>query len=221
MSSLWPARPKCSPAVGKFRTDALARKAPKRAWQKLSSWRGAKGQRFCDWVVVDLAEPAPGRHQLLVRRNRSTGELAHYRCHSATPASLATLVKVAGSRWRVEETFQSGKGAGRAGRFMTKAPTCPAPQRPVAEGLHAAVGKHSPTADKKELQRTGNLRREHVNVQRPGKAPGQRYRTPGLLVLSSLARRSVCRISLFAPLTSLPLVLCALGALSAWSGCGR
>lgn len=44
---------------------------------------------------------------------------------------------------------------------------------------------------------------------------------PGLLVLSSLARRSVCRISLFAPLTSLPLVLCALGALSAWSGCGR
>ncbi|MFF0225919.1 hypothetical protein [Streptomyces sp. NPDC004629] len=26
------------------------------------------------------------------------------------PAFLATLVKVAGSRWRVEETFQSEKG---------------------------------------------------------------------------------------------------------------
>jgi hypothetical protein len=47
---------------------------------------------------------------LLIRRNRTTGELAYYRCHSTTSASLATLVKVAGSRWRVEETFQSEKG---------------------------------------------------------------------------------------------------------------
>ncbi|GFH36856.1 hypothetical protein SCWH03_30890 [Streptomyces pacificus] len=82
--------------AGKFRADALAAKVPKRAWQKLSAGRGAKGQRFYDWAVIDLAEPAPGRHQLLIRRNRSTGELAYYRCHSTTPASLATLVRVAG-----------------------------------------------------------------------------------------------------------------------------
>ena len=50
------------------------------------------------------------RHQLLIRRNRSTGELAFYRCYSPRPVPLATLVKVAGQRWRVEETFQSGKG---------------------------------------------------------------------------------------------------------------
>ncbi len=96
--------------AGKFRADALAAKVPKRAWQKLSAGRGAKGQRFYDWAVIDLAETAPGRHQLLIRRNRTTGELAYYRCHSTTPASLATLVKVAGSRWRVEETFQTEKG---------------------------------------------------------------------------------------------------------------
>jgi hypothetical protein len=96
--------------AGKFHADALARKVPKRAWQKLSVGRGAKGHRFYDWPVIDLAEAAPGRHHLLVRRNRSTGELAYYRCHSTTPASLATLVKVAGSRWRVEETFQTEKG---------------------------------------------------------------------------------------------------------------
>nr|WP_307060124.1 IS701 family transposase [Streptomyces achromogenes] len=96
--------------AGTFRADALARKVPKRAWQKLSAGRGAKGQRFYDWAVIDLADPSPGRHQLLIRRNRTTGELAYYRCHSTTSASLATLVKVAGSRWRVEETFQSEKG---------------------------------------------------------------------------------------------------------------
>jgi len=47
---------------------------------------------------------------LLVRRNRRTGELAFCRCYSADPVPLSTLVKVAGRRWIVEETFQSAKG---------------------------------------------------------------------------------------------------------------
>lgn len=63
--------------AGTFRAEALARKVPKRVWQKLSAGRGAKGQRFYDWAVIDLADPAPGRHQLLIRRNRNTGELAY------------------------------------------------------------------------------------------------------------------------------------------------
>ncbi|MBK3574964.1 IS701 family transposase [Streptomyces sp. MBT65] len=96
--------------AGTFRVDALAKKVPKRAWQKHSAGRGAKGQRFYDWAVIDLAEAAPGHHQLLIRRNLTTGELAYYRCYSPEPVPLTTLVKVAGSRWRVEETFQSEKG---------------------------------------------------------------------------------------------------------------
>ncbi len=46
--------------AGKFRADALAAKVPKRAWQKLSAGAGAKGHRFYDWAVIDLAEPRPG-----------------------------------------------------------------------------------------------------------------------------------------------------------------
>lgn len=38
------------------------------------------------------------------------GELAFHRCYSAHPVPLATLVKVAGRRWTVEESFQSAKG---------------------------------------------------------------------------------------------------------------
>jgi SRSO17 transposase len=96
--------------AGKFRADTLAKKMPKRAWQKLSAGAGAKGNRFYDWAVIDLAERGPGSRQLLIRRNRSTGELAYYRCYSPVPAPLARFVNVAGSRWRVEEFFQSDKG---------------------------------------------------------------------------------------------------------------
>jgi len=96
--------------AGTFRADALVKKVPKRAWQKLSAGRGAKGQRFYDWAVIDLTEATPGSPQLLIRRNRTTGEFAYYRCLSPQPVPLTELVRVAGSRWRVEETFQTEKG---------------------------------------------------------------------------------------------------------------
>lgn len=59
---------------------------------------------------VHIADDRPGHGQLPVRRNRRTGELAFYRCYSPTTVPLSTLVCVAGRRWTVEETFQSGKG---------------------------------------------------------------------------------------------------------------
>ncbi|MFJ2194022.1 IS701 family transposase [Kitasatospora sp. NPDC087861] len=96
--------------AGKFRADALVKKLPKRAWQKLSAGAGAKGQRFYDWAHINLPNEASGHRHLLIRRNRTTGELAYYRCYSLRPVPLAALVRVAGSRWRVEETFQAGKG---------------------------------------------------------------------------------------------------------------
>ncbi|MFF6877902.1 IS701 family transposase [Streptomyces sp. NPDC012474] len=96
--------------AGRFRADALARKVPKRAWQKLSAGTGAKGHRFYDWAVIGLVDPCAGRRQLLIRRKRGTGELAYYCCYSPVPVPLTELVRVAGSRWRVEEFFQAGKG---------------------------------------------------------------------------------------------------------------
>jgi hypothetical protein len=60
------------------------------------------------WVTV--SDPGPGYRYLLIRRNRSTGELASCRCCSPRPITLAALVKVAGLRWTIEENFQAGKG---------------------------------------------------------------------------------------------------------------
>lgn len=96
--------------AGRLRADALVKKLPKRAWQKLSAGSGAKGHRFYDWALADIADDEPGHRNLLVRRNRTTGELAFYRCYSATRVPLSTLVRVTGRRWTVEETFQSSKG---------------------------------------------------------------------------------------------------------------
>lgn len=43
----------------------------------------------CDWAVIDLTDPRPGSRQLLIRRNRSTGELAYYRrCRRVGTRSL-------------------------------------------------------------------------------------------------------------------------------------
>lgn len=62
--------------AGKFRADTLVKQLPKRAWQKLSAGAGAKGHRFYDWALADIADERPGHRFLLVRRNRRTGELA-------------------------------------------------------------------------------------------------------------------------------------------------
>jgi hypothetical protein len=85
--SRWPARTK-SPPAGRFRADTLAKKVPRRAWQKLSAGAGAKGHRFYDWAVIDIADPAPGSRQLLIRTPGTAGRCpAHHVAASGTSAS--------------------------------------------------------------------------------------------------------------------------------------
>jgi SRSO17 transposase len=100
--------------AGTQRADEIAQALPRRAWQRLSAGPGAKGPRVYDWALIDTDEhddaERPGHRWLMVRRNITTGELAYYRCYSPEPVPLAILVKVAGRRWTVEESFQAGKG---------------------------------------------------------------------------------------------------------------
>jgi SRSO17 transposase len=95
-------------ATGKTRADELAAAAPAKGWQRLSAGIGSKGHRLYDWLLLDPA--TPGGQQLLVRRSISKPtELAYYICHTTYPVPVAELVRVAGSRWAVEETFQFAK----------------------------------------------------------------------------------------------------------------
>jgi SRSO17 transposase len=88
-----------------IRADGLAAKVPGRGWQRLSCGPGSKGERLYDWALC----AAGGGRQLLIRRSLSSGELAYYLCWSPRTASMAELVKAAGARWAVEESFQAAK----------------------------------------------------------------------------------------------------------------
>ncbi|MEY9848677.1 SRSO17 transposase [Streptacidiphilus sp. BW17] len=98
--------------AAKFQAKTLAARIPTWAWQRLSAGTGAKGERYYDWAQIDIHDPTgrPGHWCLLVRRNRRTGALAFYRCFSPRPVPLSEMVRVAGRRWTIEETFQAGKG---------------------------------------------------------------------------------------------------------------
>ncbi len=103
-----------SRAIGAQRVDQIAAALSPRAWNRYSAGHGAKGLREYDWAWVAITPPddeKAGHHWLLIRRRLRDGELAFYRCWSVTPVALPTLVRVAGTRWRIETCFQTAKGA--------------------------------------------------------------------------------------------------------------
>ncbi len=71
--------------------------------QRHSAGIGAKGPRYYDWAWIHTST---SRRHLLIRRNRSTGELAFYLTGVLTPLPLAPGV---GVPW-----FDVRLGAGRA-----------------------------------------------------------------------------------------------------------
>ena len=95
------------------RADQLASQVEESAWVRCSAGDGAKGPRIYDWAKVEirpLREPGRG-HWLLVRRSVSKpGELAYYVCFGPAGTTLQELVKVAGTRWAIEECFEEAKG---------------------------------------------------------------------------------------------------------------
>ena len=95
---------------GLLAVKELAVLAPEQVWQKLSAGRGAKGEWFYDWALIDDVADGSGVRWVLLRRNHTNGELTFYWCYAPTPVPLARLVLVAGRRWRVGESFAQSKG---------------------------------------------------------------------------------------------------------------
>ena len=95
------------------RADRLASGVGQSAWVRCSAGNGAKGPRVYDWAAVairPLREPGQG-HWLLARRSiTKPGELAYYVCFGPAGTGLEELVRVAGSRWVIEECFEEAKG---------------------------------------------------------------------------------------------------------------
>jgi SRSO17 transposase len=93
--------------------DVVAQLAPE-AWVQLSAGDGAKGPRVYEWswgVVRESAFQEGWREWWMARRSLSDPtELAYYLACAPAETTLQKLVWVAGMRWAVEETLETGKG---------------------------------------------------------------------------------------------------------------
>ncbi len=105
-----------SPA-GSWRIDHVLTGAPDDAWERISCGDGAKGPRVYDWAAARLPAAddengeAPTHHRwVLARRSLARpSEIAYYLAFAPHGTTVAELVRVAGSRWAIEECFQAAK----------------------------------------------------------------------------------------------------------------
>lgn len=82
-------------------------------WERLSAGAGSKGPRLYDWRRLELSAPAQQgwKRFLLIRRNiNDPSEMTGYIVFARVHTTLSELVRVAGTRWTVEESIQTAKG---------------------------------------------------------------------------------------------------------------
>jgi SRSO17 transposase len=93
--------------------QTLLASLPVEGWTRLSAGDGAKGPRWYAWRWVSLADPVDPtwRRWWLVRRSRSEPtDLTAYVVFAPPPTTLEAVVRVAGSRWTVERSFEAATG---------------------------------------------------------------------------------------------------------------
>lgn len=96
-----------------YRADTLIASLSGRAWRTLSAGAGSKGERRYGWARARIngARDPDAEYWLLARKSLADPEdIAYYLCHTPKRVSLAEMVRVAGARWAIEETFQTAKG---------------------------------------------------------------------------------------------------------------
>ena len=92
--------------------DLLAA-VPEHGWVRLSAGDGAKGPRHYAWTRVPIRPWSDPQHGYWLLGRRSLAEstdLAYFVCFGAAATSLAELVRVAGTRWTIEDGFAAAKG---------------------------------------------------------------------------------------------------------------
>lgn len=91
----------------------LLAELPNEGWERLSAGAGSKGPRLYDWLRLEVSAPAQQdwKRTLLVRRSISDpSEVTGYIAFARASTPLSEMVRVAGTRWTVEESIQCAKG---------------------------------------------------------------------------------------------------------------
>ncbi|WP_234320261.1 IS701 family transposase [Streptomyces sp. SBT349] len=95
------------------RVDDLIATLSRQHWKRNSGGRGAHGERIHDWARVAIRpcwENGFG-HWVLARRSvADPTDIAYYVCYGPAASRLKDLLRVAATRWAVEECFQTAKG---------------------------------------------------------------------------------------------------------------
>lgn len=102
--------PKNTELTDETRRTAVIEEAASRVkpndWQRRSCGIGSKGFRVYDWALINSCHPG---HQYMIRRSIEDGELAYYHCHNPREEGFGELVRAAGMRWPIEESFEAAK----------------------------------------------------------------------------------------------------------------
>ena len=99
--------------------EAIGQGLDASAWQRLSAGEGTKGPRLYDWAYLELADLDADEFSkalcgtwtrgLLVRRNLADGALAYFTTWCPQGTGIDKLVQVEGSRWSIEDSFETAK----------------------------------------------------------------------------------------------------------------
>jgi SRSO17 transposase len=87
-------------------------------WQRMRTGSATEGARDCHWAMIGITpDDTPegqgdGHAVLLLRKHRYTGTVSYFLCWTPNPVPLAKLIKIAVTRWRIEEDHQLSKQVG-------------------------------------------------------------------------------------------------------------
>ncbi|GHE05966.1 hypothetical protein GCM10010339_44190 [Streptomyces alanosinicus] len=169
-----------------IRADALADRLPATAWHRHSTGRGAKGPRHYDRAWIGIGHDSH-RH-LLIRRNRTTSELAFHLCWSPTQVTLSQLVRVAGIRRSVEECFQAAKSQAGLDHYQVRHWT--SRHRHITLAMLAPAFLTAPAAGADQDRPIGPLHPSRTNTPVPVTVPEIRHLLAAVLAtpVTSTAR---------------------------------
>ena len=99
--------------------EEIAQDLDASAWRRVSAGEGTKGPRLYDWAYLELADLEADEFNptlsgtwtrgLLIRRSRADAALAYFSTWCPVGTGIETLVAVEGSRWTIEDAFETAK----------------------------------------------------------------------------------------------------------------
>lgn len=99
--------------------EEIAKSLNDAAWQRLSAGDGTKGARLYDWAYSALADLDASEYSetltglwtrgLLIRRTIADGDLRFFSTWCPAGTGIATLAKIEGHRWAIEDSFETAK----------------------------------------------------------------------------------------------------------------